>query len=44
VDTGGESGNLLICRNNALSQYKIIGVCIDDVIGNKNGENRVKIG
>jgi len=42
VETGG-SGNLLICRNHVMDQYKIIGVCIDEVIPNKNGSHPVKI-
>lgn len=37
------SGNLLICRNNPLGQYKIVGVCIDNWIDNKGGENNVSI-
>ncbi|OWP07446.1 hypothetical protein B2J93_4975 [Marssonina coronariae] len=37
VESGG-SGNLLICRNNPIGQYKNIGVCIDDWIENKRGE------
>ena len=31
VPTGG-SGNLLICRNNVIDQYRLIGVCIDEYI------------
>lgn len=42
VETGG-SGNLLICRNHPLGQYKIIGVCIDEFISNKKGEGTVII-
>jgi Heterokaryon incompatibility protein (HET) len=42
VETGG-SGNLLICRNHPLGQYKIIGVCIDEYISNKKGEGTVII-
>ncbi|KAK3987245.1 heterokaryon incompatibility protein-domain-containing protein [Cladorrhinum sp. PSN332] len=42
VNTGG-SGNLLICRNNPLGDYGIIGVCIDDKIVNKKGERAVTI-
>ncbi|TVY78330.1 hypothetical protein LSUE1_G006695 [Lachnellula suecica] len=42
VETGG-SGNLLICRNNPLGQYKIIGVCIDEFIENKGGRHTVTI-
>jgi len=42
VETGG-SGNLLICRNHALDQYKIIGVCIDEFIPNKSGRRAVNI-
>jgi len=36
-------GNLLICRNHPLGQYKIVGVCIDNWIENKGGENPVTI-
>jgi hypothetical protein len=42
VDTGG-SGNLLICRNNPVGHYKIIGVCIDNRMENKKGEQAVTI-
>ena len=42
VATGG-SGNLLLCRNHRLDQYKIIGVCIDEHIPNKSGEKMVTI-
>jgi Heterokaryon incompatibility protein (HET) len=42
VETGG-SGNLLICRNHRLDQYKIIGVCIDGFIPNKKGRGTVTI-
>ena len=42
VETGG-SGNLLICRNHPLDQYRIIGVCIDEVIENKSGKREVTI-
>ena len=42
VETGG-SGNLLISRNHIMDQYKIIGVCIDDYIQNKNGRHMVSI-
>jgi hypothetical protein len=42
VETGG-SGNLLICRNNPVGQYKIIGVCIDEKIENKKGGHTVTI-
>ncbi|KAH8803356.1 heterokaryon incompatibility protein-domain-containing protein [Xylogone sp. PMI_703] len=42
VETGG-CGNLLICRNHVISQYKIIGVCIDESIPNKKGEHTVTI-
>jgi hypothetical protein len=42
VETGG-SGNLLICRNNLMGQYKIIGVCIDEFIENKKGGHTVTI-
>ena len=38
VETGG-SGNLLICRNYPLGQYKVIGVCIDEVISNQKGQS-----
>lgn len=36
-------GNLLLCRNRPLGQYKIIGVCIDNWIENKGGQNNVTI-
>jgi len=42
VETGG-SGNLLICRNRPMGQYKIIGVCIDEFIENKKGRQSVTI-
>jgi hypothetical protein len=42
VPTGG-SGNLLICRNHPMGQYKIIGVCIDEYIENKRGSHSVTI-
>ncbi|KAI1868400.1 hypothetical protein JX265_007223 [Neoarthrinium moseri] len=42
VRTGG-SGNLLICRNHPMDQYKIIGVCMDEDILNKKGEQNVNI-
>ena len=42
VATGG-SGNLLICRNNLIDQYKIVGVCIDEFIPNEKGERTVTI-
>jgi len=42
VQTGG-SGNLLICRNNLMGQYKIIGVCIDEFIESKKGRQTVTI-
>lgn len=42
VETGG-SGNLLICRNNPIGQYKVIGVCIDDFIENKKGKHTVTL-
>ena len=42
VQTGG-SGNLLICRNHPLDQYKIIGVCIDEYIPTKKTSNTVVI-
>lgn len=42
VATGG-SGNLLICRNNPIGQYKIIGVCIDENIASKKGVHSVTI-
>ncbi|KAG4410984.1 hypothetical protein IFR04_015881 [Cadophora malorum] len=42
VQTGG-SGNLLICRNRPLGQYKIIGVCVDEWLENKGGEHTVTI-
>lgn len=42
VKTGG-SGNLLICRNKPFGDHKIIGVCIDEKIQNKNGFREVTI-
>lgn len=42
VETGG-SGNLLICRNHPMDQYKIIGVCIDEFIPIKKGRHTVTI-
>jgi hypothetical protein len=42
VETEG-NGNLLVCRNNPLDQYKIIGVCIDEYIANKNGRKTVTL-
>jgi hypothetical protein len=42
VNTNG-SGNLLICRNNPMGQYRIIGVCIDKFIKNKGGIHTVTI-
>ena len=42
VNTGG-SGNLLICRNNPMGLYKIIGVCIDEFIPTKKGMRNVTI-
>ncbi|KAK4168261.1 heterokaryon incompatibility protein-domain-containing protein [Cladorrhinum sp. PSN259] len=42
VHTGG-SGNLLICRNNPLGDYGIIGVCIDEYMVNKKGQKAVTI-
>ena len=42
VQTGG-SGNLLICRNHPMDQYKIIGVCIDQYIDNKGGTRSATI-
>jgi hypothetical protein len=42
VKTGG-NGNLLVCRNNPLDQYRIIGVCIDEHIANKNGSKAVTL-
>ncbi|RYP54129.1 hypothetical protein DL768_001014 [Monosporascus sp. mg162] len=41
VPTGG-SGNLLICRNNLIDQYRIIGVCIDEYIRHEK-ERRMRI-
>jgi hypothetical protein len=43
VETGG-SGNLLICRNNPIDDYKVVGVCIDEFIQNKKGYKDVTIG
>ena len=42
VETGG-SGNLLICRNHLMAQYRIIGVCIDEFIAYKMGAHNVSI-
>ena len=42
VQTGG-SGNLLICRNNLIDQYRIIGVCIDKYMNNKGGDRTVNV-
>jgi hypothetical protein len=42
VDSEG-SGNLLICRNNPIGDYKIVGVCIDEEIENKKGEHVVTL-
>lgn len=42
VRTGG-SGNLLLCRKHKVDPYKIVGVCIDEVIPNKKGEGLVTI-
>ncbi|TID18925.1 hypothetical protein E6O75_ATG06046 [Venturia nashicola] len=42
VPTGG-SGNLLICRDMPLKQYKIIGVCIDESIPTKKGQHPVYV-
>jgi hypothetical protein len=42
VETGG-SGNLLICRNNRMDDYRILGVCIDDKFTSKKGSRSVKI-
>lgn len=42
VETGG-SGNLFICRNHLMDQYRIIGVCIDEYIGSEKGEKGVTI-
>ncbi|ETS85745.1 hypothetical protein PFICI_03770 [Pestalotiopsis fici W106-1] len=42
VRTGG-AGNLLIYRNHPVDKYKIIGVCINDHVENKKGENQVDI-
>jgi len=42
VETGG-SGNLLICRNYPLGQYKVIRVSIDEVIPIKKGRATVAI-
>jgi len=41
---GGQgAGNLLVCRQHLMGQYKIVGVCIDDYIENKRGRNTVTI-
>ncbi|KAI9762754.1 MAG: hypothetical protein M1840_001163 [Geoglossum simile] len=42
VETGG-SGNLLVCRNQPVGKYKIIGVCIDESIENKKGRRGVTV-
>lgn len=42
VGTGG-SGNLLICRNHVIDDYRIIGICIDEYIANKKGNQSVTI-
>jgi hypothetical protein len=42
VQSGG-SGNLLLCRNNPLDDYRIVGVCIDNSIENSKGKKRVVI-
>ncbi|RDW81559.1 uncharacterized protein DSM5745_05116 [Aspergillus mulundensis] len=42
VQTGG-SGNLLICRNHPVGDYRIVGVCIDNFMANKKGEKKVVI-
>ncbi|KAL4902194.1 hypothetical protein BDW74DRAFT_181044 [Aspergillus multicolor] len=42
VQTGG-SGNLLICRNHPVGDYRIVGVCVDDVMSSKKGQRRVVI-
>jgi hypothetical protein len=41
VNTGG-SGNLLICRNQPLDKYKVIGVCIDQEMEVKKGSEEEK--
>ncbi|KAH7303937.1 heterokaryon incompatibility protein-domain-containing protein [Stachybotrys elegans] len=41
LDTG--VGNLLICRSDPMNPYKIVGVCVDDLIANKRGQTLVKI-
>ncbi|PNP79789.1 hypothetical protein FNYG_06882 [Fusarium nygamai] len=43
VRTGG-SGNLLLSRKHRLDNYKIVGVCIDEYIEHKKGNESVKIG
>lgn len=42
VETGG-SGNLLICRNHVINDYRIVGICIDEHIANKKGRQSVTI-
>ncbi|KAL2802105.1 heterokaryon incompatibility protein-domain-containing protein [Aspergillus granulosus] len=42
VHAGG-SGNLLICRNNPVDDYRIVGVYIDNFIGNRKREKKVVI-
>ncbi|PQE10568.1 Heterokaryon incompatibility 6 OR allele protein [Rutstroemia sp. NJR-2017a BVV2] len=41
VNTGG-SGNLLICRNQPLDKYKVIGVCMDQKMEVKKGSTKEK--
>jgi hypothetical protein len=42
VETGG-SGNLLICRNHVIDDYRIVGICIDEYIANKKGKHSITI-
>ncbi|PNP45699.1 hypothetical protein TGAMA5MH_02924 [Trichoderma gamsii] len=36
-------GNLLICRNNPMSPYRVIGVCVDGEIASKKGQDVITI-
>lgn len=42
VDMGG-SGNLLVCRNHLMGDYKVVGVCIDEVISHKKAHQKISI-
>ncbi|KAF2759976.1 hypothetical protein EJ05DRAFT_537160 [Pseudovirgaria hyperparasitica] len=43
VPTGG-SGNLLICRNTPIDQYRVIGVCIDEYIHHEKQRREYSLG